>query len=167
MASMSRVFFLLAFVVAAVAEEAEVIAEVPQVTSQEESTAVAVGVPEAEVEEVAIEEGNLRGSNLDAYSFVQASATGRCSGVDEKSYRFTKSMQTCALRTGAAQPAAGGCMSRELGVSSGCGYCLGNLIQCGRDNCIQKCCTGQCSNSWGCKNCLRTSCEPGFKACDR
>eukprot|EP00405_Crypthecodinium_cohnii_P001728 CAMPEP_0194747606 /NCGR_PEP_ID=MMETSP0323_2-20130528/1745_1 /TAXON_ID=2866 ORGANISM="Crypthecodinium cohnii, Strain Seligo" /NCGR_SAMPLE_ID=MMETSP0323_2 /ASSEMBLY_ACC=CAM_ASM_000346 /LENGTH=166 /DNA_ID=CAMNT_0039661163 /DNA_START=55 /DNA_END=555 /DNA_ORIENTATION=+ len=166
MAAMSRVFFLFAFVVAALAEEAEVAAEVPQVTSQEETTA-AVGVPEAEVEMATTEEGNLRGSNLDAYSFVQASATGSCSGVSEKSSRFVKSMQTCALRTGAAQPAAGGCMSRELGVSSACGYCLGNLIQCGRDHCIQSCCTGQCGTSPGCKSCLRASCEPGFKACDR
>jgi len=164
---MSRVFFLLAFVVAAVAEEAEVIAEVPQVTSQEETTAVAVGVPEAEVEAVAIEEANLRGSNLDAYSFVQASATGKCSGVNDKSSRFIKSMQKCALRTGAAQPAAGGCMSRELGVSSACGYCLGNLIQCGRNHCLRSCCTGQCGNSATCKICLKSSCEGSFRACDR
>eukprot|EP00405_Crypthecodinium_cohnii_P054172 CAMPEP_0206625990 /NCGR_PEP_ID=MMETSP0325_2-20121206/65049_1 /ASSEMBLY_ACC=CAM_ASM_000347 /TAXON_ID=2866 /ORGANISM="Crypthecodinium cohnii, Strain Seligo" /LENGTH=54 /DNA_ID=CAMNT_0054150249 /DNA_START=1 /DNA_END=162 /DNA_ORIENTATION=+ len=54
---MSRVFFLFAFVVAALAALAE------EVTSQEETTASAVGVQEGKVEAATTEEGNLRGSN--------------------------------------------------------------------------------------------------------
>merc|ERR1719401_108511 len=92
-------------------------------------------------------------------------SAGACHDQPAWDEDFAGRTRKCGFESAGRMPQAGVCMAREAGISSKCGNCIGEYIQCGASFCAVKCCLGSCVEEVECKQCIEDACSATLQTC--
>ncbi len=93
--------------------------------------------------------------------------SGACTNEADKKIiddpKFKDTVKNCASGALGNAKKATSCIIDKTGLSSGCGLCWGDLMDCTFKNCLSQCAFNP--DSKGCTECLENNCYPTFKSC--
>jgi len=114
--------------------------------------------------------GSLAGAGGTSGMAGSTAAAGGCTGDKDKSLMdasdFSSKTESCALSCFSAPDVAScskPCFEGTIGLSAGCAACNATNLACSMKSCFSECLTD--SASAPCRDCVKTKCDPAFRAC--